>query len=101
MGPSISECGGGASAPSSYPFTFNRTQRTVFFAALTNNGERDNFFGAIITTWPVSETLSVTNLDVNGGDAKIDLVIQGGTDNYDHTVSVTLNGFDVPVPDDV
>ncbi|MDP9360159.1 MAG: C25 family cysteine peptidase, partial [Acidobacteriota bacterium] len=84
--------GSGAPAPASYPFTFNRTERTVYVAALTNNGERDNFYGAIITTWPVSETLAVSNLDANGGDAKLDLIIQGGTDNFDHIVSVTLNG---------
>jgi uncharacterized repeat protein (TIGR01451 family) len=85
--------GSGAAAPMSYPFPFNRTERTLYFTALANNGERDNFFGAIISTWPASETLTVSNLDPNGGDAKLDLIIQGANDaNYEHVVSVTLNG---------
>jgi uncharacterized repeat protein (TIGR01451 family)/fimbrial isopeptide formation D2 family protein len=85
--------GGGAAAPASYPYAFSRIERTLYFAALTNNGDRENFFGAIVSTWPASETLTVSNLDPNGGDAKLNLIIQGANDaNYQHIVSVTLNG---------
>src|SRR5262249_999672 len=74
-------------------YTFYRTERTVFVAALTNTGDRGNFFGAIVTTDPVAETLTVTN--ATGADAQLHLVLQGGTDNYNHVVSVTLNGHEL------
>ncbi len=41
------------------PFTFERIERTVFFTALTNNGDRENFFGAIVTGSPVTRDLTV------------------------------------------
>ncbi len=86
---------GGAASPASYPYTFSRIERTVFFSALTNNGDNDNFFGAVVTTWPVSENLTVTNLDPNSASAQVQLVIQGATDNFDHVISVTLNGHEI------
>jgi len=87
--------GGGASAPVNYPYTFNRTERTVFFSALIDDGSRDNFYGALVTTWPVSETLTVGNIDASGGDATLELVMQGVTDNFNHANSVTLNGHEI------
>jgi uncharacterized repeat protein (TIGR01451 family) len=89
--------GSGAPAPASTPYTFNRTERTVFFTALTNNGDRDNFFGAVITTYPVTNALTVANLDRNAGDAALDLVLQGGTDQFNHVVALDLNGHDLGV----
>ncbi len=86
---------GGAAAPASYPYTFSRIERTVFFSALTNNGDNDNFFGAIISSWPVSENLTVTNVDPASTSAQIQVVIQGGTDNFNHYVSIVLNGHEV------
>jgi uncharacterized repeat protein (TIGR01451 family) len=85
----------GAPAAASYPYAFSRKERTVFFAALTNNGDGENFFGAIVTTWPVSESLTVTNADPNGGDAQLELVIQGATDRFKHSISVVLNGHEI------
>ncbi len=87
--------GGGANAPASFPYTFNRTERTVFFSALTADDSRDNFYGAIVTTYPVSETLTVANIDANGGDATLDLVLQGALADFDHVNSVTLNGHEL------
>src|SRR5258708_20746149 len=83
----------GHSGPAaSYPYRFDRTERTVYYAALTNNGDRENFFGAIVTTYPVSESLTVTDLDPQGTNAQVELVLQGVNDNFDHVVSPTLNG---------
>lgn len=92
---SASTKGGSSNAPSSFAYAFDRTERTVFFAAITTNGERDPFYGAIITTEPVSETLTVSNLDANGGNAQLRLVLQGATDDFDHSNSVTLNGHEL------
>jgi uncharacterized repeat protein (TIGR01451 family)/fimbrial isopeptide formation D2 family protein len=87
--------GGGAPAPANYPYTFNRTERTVFFSALIDDGSRDNFYGALVTTYPVSETLTVGNIDPSGGDTTLELVMQGVTDNFNHVNSVTLNGHEL------
>ncbi|HYH09858.1 MAG TPA: C25 family cysteine peptidase [Thermoanaerobaculia bacterium] len=82
----------GSAAPASFPYTYWRKERTVFFTALTNNGDNDNFFGAVVTSWPVSEPITVENLDPNGGNAELELVLQGGSTNIEHIVSVQLNG---------
>jgi hypothetical protein len=44
----------GRPAITSTPFTYERIERTVFFTALTNNGDRENFFGAIVTSGGVT-----------------------------------------------
>ena len=80
----------GSAAPSGFPYTFERIERTVFFSALTNNGDRENFFGPVVTTWPVTQGITVVNRD-SAGNAKLELVLQGGTDNMEHVVAVELN----------
>jgi uncharacterized repeat protein (TIGR01451 family) len=82
----------GAAAPASFNYSYWRKERTVFFSGLVNNGDNDNFFGAIVTSWPVSESLTVENLATTTGNAELELVMQGGSDRMEHVVSVTLNG---------
>ncbi|HYK00888.1 MAG TPA: C25 family cysteine peptidase [Thermoanaerobaculia bacterium] len=83
----------GTAAPASFNYSYWRKERTVFFSGLVNNGDNDNFFGAIVTSWPVSEPLAVENLaTTSGGNAQLELVMQGGSDRMEHVVSVTLNG---------
>ncbi|HEX6100031.1 MAG TPA: SdrD B-like domain-containing protein [Thermoanaerobaculia bacterium] len=86
----------GSPAPNSFPYSFSRTERTVFFTALTNNGDRENFFGPVITTWPVTQNITVANLDATG-NAKLQLVLQGGADNMEHVVEAGLNGYKLPL----
>jgi uncharacterized repeat protein (TIGR01451 family) len=86
---------GGATAPASYAYAFDRTERTLYFQALVNNGDNDNFFGAIISTEPSSETLTASNIDPTATSVQLRLVIQGATENFDHVTSVTLNGHEV------
>lgn len=76
------------------PFTFERIERTVFFTALTNNGERENFFGAIVTNWGASQELTVENLDRTAGAASMELVLQGGSEGS-HAVRLSINGQDL------
>src|SRR5439155_9869320 len=83
-----------SSAPASYPYAFDRVERTVYFGGLTNNGDRENFFGAIVTTWPVAESLTVANLDPSATTAQLHLVMQGGID-INHIVSATLNDHEL------
>ncbi len=73
--------------------TFRRIERTVFFTALTNNGDRDNFFGAIVSTGGAAQELTVRNLDRAGAKASLRLVLQGGVLGT-HRVSLSINGND-------
>jgi uncharacterized repeat protein (TIGR01451 family) len=84
--------GNGAPAPNSFAYTFHRTERTVYDAALTSNGERENFFGAVVTSYPATSAVTVANLDPAGNNAQLEVVIQGYTQNFDHAVSIDLNG---------
>jgi uncharacterized repeat protein (TIGR01451 family) len=84
---------GGQSQPGAFNYTFNRTERTDFFPALTNNGDRDNFYGAFVSPDPVSETLTSTN--IAPGNAVAHIILQGMTDNFSHVVSVTINGHEL------
>src|SRR5207302_458540 len=68
--------------------------------ALVNNGDRDNFFGALIVNWfgePATNAITVSNLDPNGGNAALEVVIQGSTEDFDHAVGLILNGHDLGV----
>lgn len=67
----------GSAAPASFPYTYFRNERTVFLAAITNNGEHGNFFGAIVTTAGAQQPLTVENLDANGGNSYLEVVRHG------------------------
>lgn len=81
----------GKPSASNFPYTYWRNERTVFFTAL-NNGDAESFFGAVVTSWPVTQTIRVANLDPNGGNAELELVLQGATENFEHVVALELNG---------
>jgi len=87
--------GGGAAAPANYPYTFTRTERMLWFSALVDNAAHDNFYGQLVWTWPSVEMLKVVNIDPSGGDATLEIVLQGVTDNYDHVVSAVFNGHEL------
>ncbi|MBV9070115.1 MAG: hypothetical protein JO093_07655 [Acidobacteria bacterium] len=85
--------GGGGSPASSVLFTFKRSDRTLLASGLTGTGDGgDNFFGPLITTQPISQDLTVANLDPAGGNASLQIVIQGGTDSIQHQVRVEIRG---------
>lgn len=83
--------GRGTTTAKNTQYTYRRVERSVFFTALTNNGDRENFFGAIVTNGGVSQDVIVENLDTKGGDATVTLVLQGGAEGK-HRVRVSLNG---------
>lgn len=83
----------------SFPYTIERKERSVYFAALIN-GEAENFFGPVITADPVAQEFRVENLDTGSTDkARLEVALQGVTDLTnvapDHSVKVRLNGVDV------
>jgi len=75
-------------------YTTRRVERTVFFTALTTNGDADNFFGAIVSPYPTSQQLAVENLDPKGSAATLTVALQGGAAG-NHRVRVLVNDSDV------
>src|SRR5208282_4615954 len=82
----------GGHAPASFPFTAVREDRITYFAALLNGENNDNFFGALVTSTPVEQDLTVTHSDPGFSAPSMRITLQGVTDGQDHRVSVTFNG---------
>lgn len=90
---------GGPGNAQSFPFTIERKDRSIYFAAL-KNGDADNFFGPIVSSDPVTQSLAVRHLDsLATNSASLELALQGATDTPgstpDHTIKVLLNGSDI------
>jgi uncharacterized repeat protein (TIGR01451 family) len=84
------------SAGTSFPFTVLFQQRTTYFAALLNGENNDNFFGAVVSSEPVDQVLTVAHIDRTSSlPITLDVTLQGVTDGEPHSVTVTFNG--VPV----
>ncbi|HXO36620.1 MAG TPA: hypothetical protein VN901_30120, partial [Candidatus Acidoferrales bacterium] len=78
--------------PPSFPFTVELTPRTTYFSALTTaNG--NNFFGPLISSTPVDETIQVSHLDtISTEPGQLDVILQGVILAFPHDVAITLNG---------
>ncbi len=95
---SVDATGSGTPGTADFPFTLFFQQRTTYFAALLNGENNDNFFGAIVTTTPVDQVLSVAHFDPNSSiPATLAVTLQGVTQGQSHSVEVDLNG--VPLGD--
>ena len=94
--PSKSKPGGATS----FAYTSERRDRTIYFSGLLN-GETENFFGAVVTTQAVDQTLMIQHLDPKAADTvTLEVALQGVTDlpvYPDHLVNVALNGVTVGV----
>lgn len=84
---------GTRAAPASFPYTVERRDRTIYFSSL-RNGEKENFFGAVIGRDAVDQSINVQHLDSSGAEAELELALQGVTE-LQHRVKVELNGVDV------
>jgi hypothetical protein len=100
LAPSSSGKGGTTAPPSggkpvvasssSFPFAVERRDKTFFFSSLLN-GEADNFFGSVISSSVLEQSLVLSNVDFSSGsEATIEVVLQGVT-LAAHQVAVTLN----------
>ncbi len=90
--PALSEAPG----PNSFPFTVVHEDRTVYFAALLNGENNDNFFGAIVTSDPIDQTLDVAHRDTSSVQPlTLNLALQGVTASQQHSVLVQFNGSTV------
>lgn len=82
--------GDGGHQPQSFSYTVGLKQRTTYFAALLKPG--DNFFGALVSTTPVDQTLTLADIaTATTQNATVQIVLQGVTDGT-HDVNVSLNG---------
>ncbi len=86
--------GGGqwAPGPASFPYEVERADRTVYIPSLFN-GDAENFFGAVVTTTPVSQSVRVQHVD-QSGPGELVVRLQGLTAGG-HRVGVELNGVRV------
>ena len=77
---------------SSFPFSVELAPHTTYFSALmTSNG--NNFFGPLVTTTPLEQTLQVLHLDPSATvPASLEVNLQGVILGVPHEVSITLNG---------
>ncbi len=90
----ITQDKGGQLASGGFPYTVERKDRTIYFSAL-KNGDAENFFGAVVASQPVDQTLSIQHLDQTAqSGASIEVSLQGVT-RVAHNVRVQLNGTDV------
>jgi peptidase C25-like protein len=76
-----------------FAITVERRERTIYFAAL-RNGDKENFFGAIVASQPVNQSLTLNHLASSTEPASLRVALQGLT-NVPHSVSVQLNGTDL------
>ncbi len=92
----VASPGSGPSSAASFPFTVLFEQRTTYFAALLNGENNDNFFGAIVTSDPVDQTITVAHIDpASSLPVTMDVTLQGVTDQQPHSVSIAFNGAPV------
>ena len=85
--------GGGATA-TGFPYTLELRERTIYFSSLLN-GERENFFGRVVSATPGTQQLDVRHIDIQdlSADAnppRLEVALQGVTEGA-HRVSVFLN----------
>ncbi len=81
------------SQQTSFPYAVQRKERRVYFAAL-KNGDKENFFGPVITRDGVEQGLSARRIDrASPMPGLLEIALQGMT-NAPHQIRVQLNGVD-------
>jgi uncharacterized repeat protein (TIGR01451 family) len=91
--PQTTPANSGSDSTQSFPFTVVLEQRTTYFAALLNGENADNYFGALVSSEPVDQNLTVAHNDPNSSiPVTLDVTLQGAVDGQDHVVQVALNG---------
>jgi hypothetical protein len=79
-------------ATDSFSQTVERKDRSIYFAALDNGEERENFFGPVVNAAGAAQTLPVEQLDHTASyPARLEITLQGASDGP-HRVRVSLNG---------
>jgi uncharacterized repeat protein (TIGR01451 family) len=78
--------------PLNFPAAVEFTPHTTYFAALiTSDG--NNFFGSLVSSTPVDQTVTTPNFDASSTNpSQMEVVLQGVILGIPHEVTVTLNG---------
>ena len=78
--------------PASFSAMVEITPHTTYFAALiTSNG--NNFFGSLVSSTPVDQTVQVPHLDRSSTiPAALEIILQGVILGIPHDVTIALNG---------
>jgi hypothetical protein len=75
----------------SFLHTVESKERTVYFSSL-RNGEKENFFGAVVGRDPVDRSLNLLHVDTStAGGGTLEVALQGVT-QVAHLVEVQING---------
>ena len=77
-----------------YQQTFFVKQRTNYVNDILN-GDAENYWGAIVTTTPVSYTFNLSGIDTNLASASVTIRMQGFSTTA-HSVTLSINGQSVP-----
>ena len=82
--------------PTSFSYTLEQRERTIYVAAL-RNGEEENFYGPVVSATPVDQVIDVHHWD-GVQDAQLEVTLQGLLDDA-HQVKVLFNGVDLGTAD--
>jgi len=90
--PRLQPSAGSNQPPTNFPFTVELTPHTTYFAALiTTTG--NTFFGSLVSSEPLDQTLYVPHLDNTSTELpKLEVILQGVILGFPHDVTVALNG---------
>jgi len=89
---SLPPSAGSNQPPSSFLFTVELTPHTTYFSALTT-AHGNNFFGPLVSSTPVDETVQVYHLDTTSPRAsRLEVILQGVILAFPHDVTIALNG---------
>jgi predicted extracellular nuclease len=87
---------GGLASAASFAYTAQRKDRTIYFSAL-RNGDKENFFGAVVTRTPINQSLMLQHVAVQAAaSATLEVALQGVTASA-HQVKILLNGSPIGV----
>lgn len=85
---------GAALASTGFAYAVERKDRTIYFSSL-RNGQKENFFGPVISREAIDQSLFVDHLDRSSTvEHALEVMLQGVT-MLPHKVMVQLNGVDV------
>lgn len=79
-----------AIAPASFDYTVEQKDRFIYFTNVLN-GDAENFFGRVINSSAVNQTINIANLELTAaGSARLEIALQGVT-SLQHQVNIQLN----------
>jgi hypothetical protein len=83
---------GGTPLAGSISFTYEKRERSMFLAAVVNNGDAENYFGPLVWSEPTTQQINLGNADTAAaGNATLEVTLQGGTDGP-HRTAIAING---------